>query len=125
MTLRESHTAIIEHLRSMSSQIGVPAERIETGRYGEIPSDVPCIWVFTEPSGKSDSENIRHSLLKGESLIGIVTAHHFDGNEVAEKIWQSPLPFAVSNIGTPQFEGVYGDFSITTILIEFRYKAAI
>lgn len=123
LTLRESHEALLSFLQSKATELNIPETDITSGKYGELPSNVPCLWLFTEPIDKTDSEALTAYALQGEAYITAVCGNHFDGNEVCEKIMSYKLPLAVRKCNGAQFEGVFGDYSVVSITLQFNYKA--
>jgi hypothetical protein len=56
-TLRQTRTAVRDHLRTHAGSIGVPAENIEIGsRSSEIAVALPALWLFFEPDMQKSTE---------------------------------------------------------------------
>jgi hypothetical protein len=114
---------LLAFLKSKATELRFAEADITSGRYGELPSNVPCLWLFTEPEDKSDSESLSAFGLQGEAYITAVCADHFDANEACEKIMSYTLPVRVRKCSGAQFEGVFGDYAVVSITLTFMYEA--
>lgn len=132
MTLREAHTNAKQELINNAEYLGVPADSIVPGKYGEIPNSTPGIWIFTEPHAQSQLD--RGTFIRGTGKIECwcmtggksVDENCMDANELAERVLFKlhRLPSMDNQENPIQVIATYDDIAICSVTLEFKYQSS-
>jgi hypothetical protein len=123
-TIREMEAEIIDTLKDNAEFIEVPVDNIEAGRYGELPTVPPAIWVFCEPGEPLEGE--RDDIPWGIAEISFSFDSKFDALEAAERcksLFAGDYRFAVNQ--KIEFDGVFNDLATASLILYFVYKYSI
>lgn len=128
MTLREISADVLAVLQSECDLLGLSSDLIMYGKFGQMPSECPCIWLYAAPISQTVDEDGSISRAKASlslwCIVGSDDGGAFGALEMAERALNvvcasCPNVFAAEN--PIQFDADYGDYSVVSVDLTCNY----